>query len=338
MGRVVLITGVSRYLGARVAEAVRTEPGVDRVVGLDPVAPRHPLGGTDYIQADLHDGGIGRAVLESGADTVVHLGLTPSARHAGGRAAAAHANVLGTMQLLDACQRSDTLRRLVVRSSAAVYNQSAQDPLLCTEDRAERALPRSVYANSAAEVEKHTRGLARRRPDLAVAVLRFANFIGPSVDTPLTRYFGLRLVPTVRGYDPLMQFIHEDDGIEAVRRMALSDGQGVFNVAGSGSLPLSLCLRRVGRRRFAVPEPGLRMLGGLARRSELDYTPEQLRVLCYDRVLDFSKLERALGWSPAYTSQEAFESYASERGRPLRRRGAGAAGPRAHSTRPALPA
>ncbi|MFD0804166.1 NAD-dependent epimerase/dehydratase family protein, partial [Streptomonospora algeriensis] len=222
-------------------------------------------------------------------------------------------NILGTMQLLDGCQRSATVARVVVRSSAAVYGASGRGQTPCTEEREARNLPRSAYAHNAAEVEEHTGALARRRPGISVAVLRFASFIGPSVDTPLTRYFGLRLVPTVRGYDPSMQFIHEDDGVEAVRRMARSGSDGVFNVAGSGSLPLSQCLRRVGRRHVAMPERGLRMLGGLARRGKLDYSPEQLRLLCSDRVVDFSKLERELGWSPAYSSQEAFQSYLNER-------------------------
>ncbi|MUL40308.1 NAD-dependent epimerase/dehydratase family protein [Streptomonospora sp. PA3] len=338
MGRVVLVTGVSRYLGARLSEAMAAEPGVDRVVGVDAAPPRHPLDRVEYVSADLHGGNLAQAVVDSGADTVLHLGLTPAGADSGGRPAsvAGNGNILGTMQLLAGCQRSQAVSRLVVRSSAAVYGQSAHDSALCTEDREPRSMPRSSYAHNAAEVEEHTGILARRRPDMSVAVLRFASFIGPSVDTPLTRYFGLRLVPTVRGYDPNMQFIHEDDGIEAVRRMALSEVSGVFNVAGSGSLPLSHCLQRVGRRRFAMPERGLRMLGGLARRGKFDYSPDQLRLLCSGRVVDFSKLERVLGWSPAYTSQEAFEAYLSERGGGPREQGAASSHGSPQRIRPAL--
>ncbi|WP_398695588.1 NAD-dependent epimerase/dehydratase family protein [Streptomonospora wellingtoniae] len=335
MGRIVLVTGVSRHLGARVAEAVAADPGVDRVVGVDAAPLRRPLGAVEHVSADLHGGSIAQTVVDSGADTVLHLGLTPAGSAPGGGSATGNGNILGTMQLLAGCQRSESVARLVVRSSAAVYGESGHGPLLCTEEREARSMPRSAYAHNAAEVEEHTEALARRLPELSVAVLRFASFIGPSVDTPLTRYFGLRLVPTVRGYDPRMQFIHEDDGVEAVRRMALSDKAGVFNVAGSGSLPLSQCLRRVGRRRFAMPERGLRMLGGLARRGEFDYSPDQLRLLCSGRVVDFSKLERELGWSPSYTSSEAFEAYLSEHSGGPRRHNA-APPRRPHRTRPAL--
>ncbi|GAA1086012.1 NAD-dependent epimerase/dehydratase family protein [Nocardiopsis composta] len=314
MGRVVLVTGVSRYLGARVAEQLSEDPGVDRVVAIDSAAVPRPLGAAEFTRVRLYDDSISAALRDSDADTVVHLGFAEAPRGRGKRRRTpSGGNALGTMQLLSACQRSEAAQRLVVRSSAAVYG--SPDPgAPCTEEIGSREVPRSAYAQDAAEVERYTRALSRRRPDLSVAVLRFASFIGPAVETPLTRYFGLRVVPTVRGYDPRMQFIHPDDGVEAVRRMALGgDGEGaldgVFNVAAPGSLPLSHCLRRVGGRRFAVPERGLRMLRGIARRTELDYSPEQLRLLCCDRVLDYGKLERTLGWSPSYTSQEAFESY-----------------------------
>ncbi|MDA8369219.1 MAG: NAD-dependent epimerase/dehydratase family protein [Nocardiopsaceae bacterium] len=324
MGRIVLVTGVSRYLGARVAEALQADPGVERVIGVDPVPPRQEAGRAEYVATDLHSDSVNRVVRDSGADTVLHLGLATMSEDVGGRAAMKENNVLGTMQLLAACQRSHTVRRLVVRSSAAVYSEPEHDPGLCTEDIEARSMPRSAYAQDAAEVEFHTRGLARRRPDLSVAIMRFANFIGPSMETPLTRYLGLRVVPTVRGYDPRMQFLHEDDGVEAIRRMALGDGNGVFNVAAPGSLTLSQCLRRAGRPGLAMPERGLRMLGGLARRGRLDYSPDQLRLLCSDRVLDFSKLEHTLGWTPTYTSQEAFESFlrerSAQRAHPKRRR------------------
>ncbi|MDA2810759.1 NAD-dependent epimerase/dehydratase family protein [Nocardiopsis sp. RSe5-2] len=296
MSRVVIVTGASRYVGARAAEALSADPGVGRVVAMDSAPPGRGLGAAEFVPVRLHDQSVGDVVRETGADTVVHLGFaeTPAA----GRRRAPGRDVLGTLQLLDACQRSEAVRRLVVRSSAAVGTG-----------------PGGADSSEAARIERHTAALSRRRPDLSVAVLRFAGIIGPSVESPLTRYLGLRVVPTVRGYDPRMQFIHQDDGVEAVRRMALADDgdggapDGVFDVAAPGSLPLSHCLRRVGRHRFALPERGLKVLRGLARRGEVDYSPERLRQLCCDHVLDPTELERAIGWTPSYTSQEAFETF-----------------------------
>lgn len=318
MGRVVLVTGVSCYLGARVATALQADPGVDRVIGVDSALPRRTLGRVEFVRAELHDSSVDTVVRDSGADTVLHLSLAAAPESAGGRAATKENNVLGTMQLLAACQRSTTVRRLVVRSTAAVYGSSSRDPALYTEESEGREPPRSGYAKDAIEVERYTRGLERRRPDLSIAVLRFASFMGPAVETPLTSYFGLKIVPTVLGYDPRMQFIHEDDGVEVIRRMALGEAGGVFNVAAPGAMPLSQCLRRAGRPEVPMPERGLRMLGGLARKAALDYSPEQLRLLCYGRVLDSAKLQETLGWRPQHSSEEAFDSFVAERGFPAK--------------------
>ncbi|WP_199493351.1 NAD-dependent epimerase/dehydratase family protein [Marinitenerispora sediminis] len=315
-GRVVLVTGVSRQLGARVLTALEADPGVERVIGVDSVAPRFALGGAAFVRADPRDAGVAAVIEESGADTVLHMGLAASPPRAGGRRAARENHVLGAMQVLAGCQRSGTVRRLVVRSTAAIYGVPSGDPEPCTEEASAPdapRFPRAGFARDAAEVERHVGGLMRRRPDLSVAVLRFANVIGPSVQTPLTSYFGLKIVPTVMGYDPTMQFIHEDDGVEVVRRMAMSGAaRGVFNVAAPGAMPLSQCLRRAGRPEMPVPARGLSLVGGLTRRTGMHYSPDQLRSLCYGRVLDASKLRRELDWAPAYTSQEAFDAFVAE--------------------------
>ncbi|MEY9215075.1 NAD-dependent epimerase/dehydratase family protein [Thermobifida halotolerans] len=332
MARVVLVTGVSGYLGARVATALQDHPDVERVIGVDSAAPEHPLGRTEFVRAGLHGGGVAAAVRDSGADTVLHLRLAVAPQTAG-RARTAENNVLGTMQLLEACQRSSSVRRLVVRSTAAVYG-CAHEPRQEVPD-AERirvrrtARPREL--TEAAVSERYVRGLGRRRPDLSIAVLRLADLMGPSVESPLTQYLERRLVPVLRGHDPRMQFLHEEDGVEVIRRMALTDRDGVFDVAAPDAIPLSQCLRRAGRSMMLpVPEPGLRVLGSLAGRRRLDYSPERLRQLDSGRLLDCSAVQRALDWSPTYTSQEAFDSYvagcavsrtvpARRRRRPLRR-------------------
>ena len=117
-------------------------------------------------------------------------------------------NVIGTMQLLAACQKSPRMRKLVVKSTSAVYGSSPRDPAVFTEDMGPKDLPSSGYAKDAVEVEGYVRGFARRRPDVDVTTLRFTNFIGPRIDTVLTRYFALPVVPTVLGYDARVQLLH----------------------------------------------------------------------------------------------------------------------------------
>ncbi len=118
-------------------------------------------------------------------------------------------NVIGTMQLLAACQKAPGCRHLVVKSTTTVYGASSRDPAMFTEDMEPRRAPRAGYAKDVAEIEGYVRGFARRRPDVRVTMIRCANVIGPHVVSPLTSYFRLPVIPTVLGFDPRLQFLHE---------------------------------------------------------------------------------------------------------------------------------
>ncbi len=154
------------------------------------------------------------------------MGIIATPLQAGGRTAMKEINVIGTMQLLAACQKASSVQRLVVKSTSSVYGAGPRDPAMFTEEAEPRHSPRSGWAKDSAEVEGYVRGFARRRPDVAVTTLRFANFIGPGVNTPMTSYFSLPAVPTVAGFDARLQFIHEDDGLEAVRIATVGEAPG----------------------------------------------------------------------------------------------------------------
>lgn len=316
--RVVLVTGVSRFLGARVANTLQADPGIERVIGVDTVppdpAPGMSLGRTEFVRVDIRTPGIANIISSAAVDTVVHLNLVTSSSVP--RAKVKELNIIGTMQLLAACQRSPDMRKLVVRSSAAVYGSSPRDPAVFTERDEPVEAPTSGYAKDAVEVEGYVRGLMRRRSDLTVSVLRFANFLGPGVDSPLTRYLRLPVVPTVLGFDPRLQFVHEDDGVEVLRRMTVEDHPGCFNVAGDGVLLLSQALRRAGRPYVPVPAPSMAVLGDAGRRFAglSGFSPELLRWLTYGRVIDTTALEKELGWRPKYSSEAAFADFLGAQG------------------------
>jgi UDP-glucose 4-epimerase len=226
-------------------------------------------------------------------------------------------NVIGTMQLLAACQKAPSVRKLVVKSSTAVYGSSPSDPALFTEDLEPKAMARSGYAKDSVEVEGYVRGFARRRPDVAVTTLRFANFVGPKVQTPLTGYFSLPVVPTVLGFDPRLQFVHERDGLEVLWRTTLDDYPGTFNIAGDGVITLSQAIHRAGRLSVPLPQPATPWVGQLLRRFRLaDFSAEQIRFLTFGRVVDTTRMQEVLGFTPRYTTREAFDDFV--RGQKLR--------------------
>jgi UDP-glucose 4-epimerase len=228
----------------------------------------------------------------------------------GGRASMKELNVIGSMQLLAACQKAPSVRKLVVRSSTAVYGASPRDPAVFTEDIQAKQSPPGGYAKDASEVEGYVRGFARRRPDVIVTTLRLANMLSPQVDTALARYFALPVVPTVLGFDARLQFLHLQDGLDALCQAIQEDHPGTFNVAGGGSLLLSQAIRRAGRVPFGVPSFTAPYLGMVVRQAgAIDFSPEQMRLLTYGRVVDISRLEREFGLVPKYSTASAFDDF-----------------------------
>ncbi|MFI0506511.1 NAD-dependent epimerase/dehydratase family protein [Streptomyces albogriseolus] len=320
MGKVVLVTGVARQLGGRFVRRIQRDPEVDRVVAVDAVRPEHHLGGADFVQADIRQPTIARVLAESGADTVVHLDVTGMPLGGGGRASLKETNVIGTMQLLGACQKSPNIRRLVVKSSTNVYGSASRDPAVFTESTPPKSLPSGGFAKDTVEVEGYVRGFARRRPDVAVCVLRFANILGPSADTPLASYFALPVLPTVFGYDPRLQFVHEDDVIEVLRIGAHEPrrgtlNSGTFNIAGDGVLLLSQCSRRLGRPTVPLLLPAVTWAGSLMRTLGMsDFSPEQIRLLTHGRVVATDQMRETLGFTPKYSTAETFADFVRSRG------------------------
>ena len=314
MSQVVLVTGVSRYLGGRMARILTAEPGVSRVIGVDVVPPRQDIGGAEFVRADIRNPIIAKVIRAANVDTVVHMGVIATPMQAGGRMSMKEINVIGTMQLLAACQKAPSLRKLIVKSTTAVYGAGPKDPALFTEEMEPKHAPSSGWAKDSMEVGGYVRGFARRRPDVLVTKLRFANFLGPTVDTPMAAYFSLPVIPTVLGFDARLQFIHEDDGLEALRMVTSEDHPGAFNIAGDGVLLLSQAARRAGRPILPIARPLVGFVGASVRRAGLaDFSAEQVRYLTYGRGVYTTRMRSVLGFHPQHTTVETFDEFVRAR-------------------------
>jgi UDP-glucose 4-epimerase len=319
--KIVLVTGVSGYLGGHLAARLADDDRIDRVIGVDTAAPSPEitalLGRAEFVRADIRNPLIAKVIATAKVDTVVHA--SPTAHPSGPNARPLHKemNVIGTMQLLAACQRSPVVRKLVVKSTTAVYGAGPRDPAVFTEDMtASSRLPSSGYAQDNAEIEAYVRGFGRRRPDVAVTTLRFTNLIGPTVDTVLTRYFSLPgAVPMVMGRDARLQMLHSEDALAVLHRAVGEDLPGVFNVGADGVLLLSQAIRRAGRIPLPVPGPVVGPVTGLFRGTRLlDFGPEQVRYLNFGRVVDTTRLKTVFGFTPRWTTRQAFDDYVQGRG------------------------
>ncbi len=308
--RVVLVTGVSRDLGSRFARSLAADEHVE-VVGIDVIPPRQNLGKADFVRADIRNPVISKVIATRGVDTVVHLAIvaTPGA---GGRSSMKEINVIGTMQLLAACQKAETFRKLVVQSSISVYGASPRDPAKFTEDMSARAQPRTGFGKDSLEIESYVRGLGRRRPDVVVTTLRLANLMGAGVDSHVTRYLSLPVVPRVMGFDARLQFLHPNDAVAALLLATSRDFPGTFNVGAADIVTLSQALRKMGRPSFLVPQSAAPLVATLVRQARLvDFSTDQIDALTYGRAMDTSRFTAETGFVPQYSSLAALEEFVS---------------------------
>jgi UDP-glucose 4-epimerase len=310
----VLITGIAGQLAGLVARALEDRDDVHEVIGVDVREPQHELRRTQFVRADIRNPLVARVITASEVDTVLHLSTTANPGSAGGRAQMKERNVIGAMQLLAACQKAPSVRRFVLKSTTAVYGSEHTDPALFAEDDTPRTAPKHGFAKDATEIEGYARAFGRRRPEVALTILRFANFVGGRMDSAFHTLFTLPAVPTVLGFDPRLQFVHEEDGTEILTRVATEDHPGIFNIAGDGVLYLSQAIRLAGRLQVPVPLPFVSGVASMMRRGRrADVSPEQLRFLQFGRVVDTRRMREDLGYDPKYSTQEAFEDFVRRR-------------------------
>ena len=308
----VLITGVGRFWGANLARQLEKDHSLDFVCAVDTRAPDGEFGRTEIVRGDIRNPAIARLINVTRVDTVVHTQIF-GANHPGESSRVLHdMNVIGTMNLLAACASSPYVRKVIIRSSTAIYGASPRDPMFFTEDMESKSSLRDTYSRDIAEVETYARDYSERAPHAAVTILRFANSIGEAVDTPFTRYLSSQVVPTHAGYNPRMQFIMDSDAVDALAHAVRVWKPGVFNVAGPGVITLWKFLRMAGRIPMPLIPPMISpVLGVLARTGKL-YVPSRYdRTLKYGRGVSTKRMINDFGFVPEYTTREAAEKFAA---------------------------
>jgi UDP-glucose 4-epimerase len=313
-GRRILITGIASYLGTELARRLEDDPAVEYVVGLDTKRPRAPLRFTELIEADIRDPEIGRLIPPTGVDTVVHNQIVRQPGPGMTSRAAHDINVIGSLQLLAACERVETLRTIVVRGSAGIYGSEPAAPQFFTEDMSRLYPLRTRFQRDVAEIENLFETFRRRHEDIVCTMLRYQLTIGPAHATQITRYLSLPVVPTYLGFDPRLQLIHERDALDAFVAAVRNPVRGAVNVAARGTLGLTRAIRLARRPTLPVPAPLFGTTSQLGRRLGLfSFSPDFRRLLRYGRGVDTTRLVEEVGFTPRFSTVEAVRDYASAR-------------------------
>jgi UDP-glucose 4-epimerase len=311
--RVVAVTGAASFLGTNLVGLLEEDETVARIVAIDIKQPSTAQRKTRFYEVDFTqptaEARLSEIFAAEHAGALAHLAFLSSPSHA--TALAHELESVGTRHVLVAARHAQ-VRKVVMWSQALLYGAHPSNPNFLTEKHALRAPTTEPYFADKIEAEGEATRFAEKVPGSIVTILRTAPMLGPTVHNYVTRYLARKLVPTMMGFDPLLQFLHEVDAIAAFKLAIDRDHAGVYNVVADGVLPLSTVVKLAGRLALPIPHPIAHAFGGALWLAQLSEAPpsflHHLRFLC---VADGAKAREVMGFRPAYTTREAVLDFTS---------------------------
>ncbi|MCR9162084.1 MAG: SDR family oxidoreductase [Nannocystaceae bacterium] len=298
----VMVTGVAGHMGRLVAYML-LEQGHE-VIGLDRRAWYHPPDGIRVFQADIRKRPAEDVFRTQQPDAVIHMATVTHLTH---RSEDRYRiNLKGTQAFFEHCHRYGVKRAIFV-GRHTFYGAAPDSPLYHTESEPPMAVHTFPELSDLVAADLYAGATLWRHPEIDTSVLRCCYTLGPLRQGTLAAFLRGPRVPTVLGFDPLFQFIHERDAARAIV-LALSKGlRGVYNVAGPPPVPLSVVIRETGRSNLPIPEPLFR--AALGRFGLPDLPRGALEHVKYPIVIDGTEFAEATGFTAQFDEDATLRAY-----------------------------
>jgi UDP-glucose 4-epimerase len=299
----ILITGISGYLGTRLTEELTQRRDIEKIVGID-ISPPPDKSASKvlFYKKDIRDPDIGELIVQHQIDTVLHLAFVVQPIHDLKRMHDIDAN--GTQNILEQ-SLSANVKHLIAISSTLAYGAHADNPDILTEDDPLRGNQTYPYGFYKAETDRMMQTFAKNHPEMTVTILRPCTVFGPNIDNYVSRMLFLPVTVSIKGYDPAVQFVHEDDFVDACLAALEHQVPGAFNIVGDGTITVREIAKTLGARVIPMPAwliyPMLECLWRIhfpmieVNRGYLDYVR-------YPFVTSNQKARQELNFSPRYSS------------------------------------
>ena len=308
--KTIVLTGTAGFIGSSLLRELENDPRYPNVIALDTRKPPFELKKTKFYRFDLTetlaDSKLVELLKDEAVDTFVHLAFPVSPPH---NLEWAHELVaVGSLYVQNACAALK-VRKLVMASTTEVYGAHPSNPNFLPERHERRGGYRSRFLRDRIEAEDSFLKFAKKHPETVVTILRPCTILGPNVKNYKTTFLQRPVLFTVMGYDPLFQFVHEEDAIRAFKWAIEKDVSGVFNIVGDGVLPLSRVLKLTGKQAIPVPSPLLYPFVQAMWYAGLFAAPaSRLDFLKYISVADGRRARQA-GFEPKHSGKEALLSF-----------------------------
>jgi UDP-glucose 4-epimerase len=307
----IAITGINGFLGGALLHLLEGMKEYPRVIAIDQRKPTMSIKKAKFFRMDLTetlaDEKLAEIFKNEGVQEVIHAAFPISPPHNGNFAHELQS--IGTMYVLNACAHQK-IKKLILTSTTDVYGARASNPNYLSEDHQTRGGEGSRFIRDKVDAEQQALRFAKYHSDCVVTILRPCTILGPKIRNFKTTFLQRPAVFTVMGYDPLMQFVHEDDVLNAFEAVLKGDHPGVYNIVGEGVLPMSRVLQLTGKIGIPVPAPILYPIAHLMWYTDLFPAPaSHLDFLKYLCVADGRKAARELAFKPKFNSRETLLSF-----------------------------
>lgn len=298
----ILVTGAAGHLGrifaAALSAAGHEVAGLDRREWTDAPVTMHRLDVLKRAAENVFRSHKPEAVVHCAS--VSQLDNDPGDRH--------RVNLAGTKTVFDHCRRHG-VRQTVFVGRHTYYGATSDAPLYHGEDDPPFGIETFPELADLVAADLFAGSMLWRAPEMTTTVLRFVYTLGPSQKGTLADFLKGPRVPMVLGFDPLFQFMHEEDAARGLIAALETRVRGVFNVAGPSPLPLSALLKASHRRRVVLPEPVLR--ASLGRFGLPTLAPSAVDHIKYSLVVDDAPFRRQTGFQPRHGQLETIQAFAT---------------------------
>lgn len=303
----VAITGVSGYIGSRLLAHLEGVAEIERVVGIDLTPPTIPSTKLKFYQHNVVNP-MDTIFQRERVEAAVHLAFVVRPRQDRDRAQLI--NIEGTRNFLQACLNA-TVQYVLYLSSHTVYGAHPHNPIPITEETPLRPHHNFQYSWDKARSEALFHEFARIHPKVSMAVVRACVVLGPALENPVARSLFQPMMVRVAGYNPPLQFIHQDDLTTLMATLLVRRQRGIFNAAGEGTITYRELAALAGRKSFPLPRALLRFLLASTWTLHLQgqSPPEGLKFIMHPIVLSTEKLKREVGFAFQHISREAVAAY-----------------------------
>ncbi|MDZ7889302.1 MAG: NAD-dependent epimerase/dehydratase family protein [Pseudomonas sp.] len=313
----ILITGAAGFIGQQLlADLAVQQPNWTLFAADIREIPANLLRGN--VQPRLLDisqpEAVRKTVAECQPQAIVHLASVVSPPPGMSEATLHAIDVEGTRAIVEAAAASG-VEQLIITSSGAAYGYYPENAEWIDEHDPLRGHNKFAYAKHKREVEELLVQARIAHPQLRQLILRPGTILGKRVNNQITDMFKKRAVLGIQGSDSRFVFIWDQDVVSIIRKGLEKGASGIYNLAGDGALSLRE-IAQILRKPYRPLPAGLiqgvlRVLKPL-RLSQ--YGPEQVDFLRYRPVLANRRLKEEFGYTPRYTSREAFIAFLDAQG------------------------